>query len=254
MLFYLLMPTLAVGVGLAVLFRCARKMDWPFSLLNEVPVKLLDERIDSGVYVGSAVMTTNAVFFTAVQISMWPSSQRYLLLNGVLLSAYVVPLALFARGVWSREVASRVSAASHLSFMCVASWASGEDSVMRVMFESFAFPVVFGHFAVLSSEPFAFLLLVSAALYLGLVDVLKLHCVDPWFHYSSMTADSQLLPFTMALTNLVQLTTKRLSVVYKTQRLAEHFLQLNKSKVRQKKSLVLFLILIFSGRMILFGQ
>ncbi len=115
--------------------------------------------------------------------------------------------------------------------MCVGSYVSGQPSVADVLFQYYAVPVMFGNMAIISSEAFAFAMLLSAGVFLGVADSLQLQGPQ-WFDFASMRDNSRFLPIVMALVCLVQLTVKHLSSVYKTQRLAAHFIKQDKEKVR----------------------
>jgi hypothetical protein len=230
MLFYILFPIVLVASLLALLLQSARRMSFPFSLLNQVPMQQLDERLRSGVFVWYTVFIGTTIVMTLVQVSLWPDSQRYAWLNVALILCYALPLLFFHRGTLSRVATGRVVCTAHLVFMCVGSYVSGQPSLMDVMFHYYAMPVMFGNMAIISSEAFAFAMLLTAGVFLGLSDWFQLQGPQ-WFHFESMRADSRLLPLVCALTCLVQLAVKHVSAVYKTQRLAAHFVKLDKEKV-----------------------
>jgi signal transduction histidine kinase/CheY-like chemotaxis protein len=228
--FYVLIPTLLLGIALFLLLRRAQRKLFPFCLLDNVTITEVDARLDDGVYVALACFMTTVIPLTMTQISLWPNSDAYLLLNLALLAGYAVPAFLFVTGRWTRTTASRLTCVVHLLFVALGAFVSGRSSV-QVVFDCYAVPVLFGHMAMLSSESFALGLLLQTTLYLSVVDALDLrYSGTPWFDYPSMERSGRLLPLTMAVTCLVHLTLKRVTAAYKAQRLADHFAKVDQQK------------------------
>jgi hypothetical protein len=244
MLFYVLFPIVLVASMLALLLQSARRMSFPFSLLNSVPIQDLDERLLSGVFFWFTAFVGTTIVMTLGQVALWPDSERYFRLNVALILCYVVPLLLFNRGLLLRTITGRVVCSCHLVFMCVGSYVSGQPSVVDVMFHYYALPVMFGNMAIISSEAFAFAMLLTAVVFLGCADWFQWQGPQ-WFHFESMKANSRWLPLVLALVGLMQLAVKHLSAVYKTQRLAAHFVKLDKEKVIGPPLLSSLLIFIF---------
>ncbi len=230
MLFYVLFPSLFVGGTLALLLRGARRKWFPFSLVDEVPIEKLDLQLDNGVFACFASFLVLNLVMTLVQVLSWPHSFRYAMVNVFLVVGCVGSLWLFLEGRWSRVVASRAICCAHFVFMVVGAFVSSHPS-LTVVFDYYAMPVMFGNLAILATEQFAFGMLLLMGVYLTVTDYMQLQFAGaPWFDFASMKADSQMLPFLMALANLVQLCVRRLAAVYKAQRLTDHFATLDKSK------------------------